>query len=93
MKCWHCGTEITTLSEVKDLHQLGLSLQGECPSCGAVIGVNSLWRKRYEQTLADITAKHRVDYVIKAVRARDRPRTVPDAKKGAKKGHSAGKRN
>jgi hypothetical protein len=45
MKCWSCGKEINALSEVKDVHALGLSLQGECPGCGALVSVNSLWRK------------------------------------------------
>jgi len=89
MKCWHCGVEITALSEVKDVHPLGLSLQGSCPHCGAVIGVNSLWRKRYEQTLAKIAKTHSVDYVIKGFRARDRPRASQDAKKAAKSGRFA----
>lgn len=90
MKCWHCGAEITALSEVKDLHQLGLSLQGECPSCGATIGCNSLWRKKYETTLHAIAKTHSVDYVIKAARARDRPRAARDAKNGTKTGRGAG---
>jgi len=89
VKCWQCGTEITALSEVKDVHPLGLSLQGSCPHCGAVIGVNSLWRKRYERTLAKIAKTHSVDYVIKGCRARDRPRASQDAKKRLKSGHSA----
>ena len=45
MKCWSCGKEINALSEVKNVHSLGLSLQGECPKCGALVSVNSLWRK------------------------------------------------
>lgn len=95
VKCWHCGSEITALSEVRDVYQLGLALMGSCPHCGAVIGVNSLWRKRYEQKFAQVVKTHRVDAVIKAGRAgraaqaRDAPGTARDAKKRQKSGHSA----
>jgi hypothetical protein len=51
MKCWSCGVEIKELSDVLDVHQLGLSLQGNCPYCGVIIGVNTLWKKRIEKRL------------------------------------------
>lgn len=89
MKCWKCGKEITALSEVRGVYQLGLSLQGECPACGARIGVNSLWRKKYEQTLAMIAFTHSVDYVIGRGTGRGRSRRSQDAKKAAKSGRFA----
>ena len=89
MKCWSCGLEITALSEVRGVYQLGLSLQGECPACGARIGVNSLWRKKYEQTLAMIAFTHSVDYVIGRGTGRGRSRCRQDAKKAAKSGRFA----
>ena len=89
MKCWSCGLEITALSEVRGVHQLGLSLQGDCPVCGARIGVNSLWRKKYEQTLAMIAFTHSVDYVIGRGTGRGRSRCSQDAKKAAKSGRFA----
>ena len=89
MKCWSCGLEITALSDVKNVYQLGLSLQGECPNCGARLGVNSLWRKRYEQTLAFIAFTHSVDYVIRHGTGRGRARASQDAKKAAKSGRFA----
>jgi len=89
VKCWSCGLEITALSEVRGVYQLGLSLQGECPNCGARLGVNSLWRKRYEQKLAFIAKTHSVDYVIGRGTGRGRTRFRQDAKNKAKSGRFA----
>lgn len=73
------------------MYQLGLSLQGECPNCGARLGVNSLWRKKYEQTLAMIAFTHSVDYVIRHGTGRGRARCRQDEKKRVKNGVSADK--
>ena len=41
-----CGSLIRSISELKNVHQLGLSLRGSCPGCGELVGVNSLWRRK-----------------------------------------------
>lgn len=39
-----CGRRFTSVSELVDVHSVGLKLCGSCPSCGRQVVVNRLWK-------------------------------------------------
>ena len=43
VKC-KCGSQFHSITQLKNVHQLGLSLRGYCASCGERLAVNQLWK-------------------------------------------------
>ncbi len=45
VKCPTCGTLFVKLTELLNVHSLGLALYGTCPKCGACVPCAAIWKK------------------------------------------------
>ena len=63
MQCYKCGAQHRTLSEVNNLRQVGVSLCGDCKSCGTRNQVGDLWsvQRRDDARGSEPIATERVD--------------------------------
>jgi hypothetical protein len=48
--CPGCGKPFQRLEELKAVHSIGLALFGTCPSCGAHVPCEALWKCTSRQT-------------------------------------------